>query len=308
MIFSEIYGAYFNAVAAILTEAAEGTLTGFRLTALVQKNAFTESTLSIPKALKTGRWPLLTPALQPVLRHRPTMPLSTLQKRWMKALLSDPRLALFAPDTRGLEDVEPLYGPDTFVYFDRYLDGDPFTDPAYIARVRLILRAIREEKLLLVKFCSRTGRRVCRKLLPRRLEYSSKDDKFRVFGVRRRKLLVFNLGRLEACELLGDATEAQRAEPMVAEPPENLVLRLRDERHALDRALLHFSHLEKETRRLSENEYEVRLRYDREDETELLIRVLSFGPMVKVTAPARLVAQVQARLRRQAALMAAPPE
>ena len=52
----------------------------------------------------------------------------------------------------------------------------------------------------------------------------------------------------------------------------------------------------------------LRLRYDREDETELLIRVLSFGPMVKVTAPARLVAQVQARLRRQAALMAAPPE
>ena len=103
MIFSEIYGAYFNAVAAILTEAAAGTLTGFRLTALVQKNAFTESTLSIPKALKTGRWPLLTPALQPVLRHRPTMPLSTLQKRWMKALLSDPRLALFAPDTEKQE-------------------------------------------------------------------------------------------------------------------------------------------------------------------------------------------------------------
>ena len=108
MLFSEIYGSYFNVVAAVLTEAADGTLTANRLTAIVQEKAFAESTLSIPAALKSEGWPLLDSDLQSALQHKPTMPLTSLQKRWLKALLADPRIALFDPDTTGLEDVEPL--------------------------------------------------------------------------------------------------------------------------------------------------------------------------------------------------------
>ena len=107
MLFSEIYGSYFNVVAAILSEAAENTLTTGKLTAIVQEKAFAESVLSIPAALQSGAWPLLDSGYHTVLRGKPTMPLTTLQKRWLKALLSDPRIALFDPDMRGLEDVEP---------------------------------------------------------------------------------------------------------------------------------------------------------------------------------------------------------
>lgn len=109
MLFSEIYGSYFNVVAAVLTEAAEETLTAGRLTAIVQEKAFAESVLSIPAALQSNAWPLLDSNFHTVLRRKPTMPLTTLQKRWLKALLTDPRIALFNPDTSGLEDVEPLY-------------------------------------------------------------------------------------------------------------------------------------------------------------------------------------------------------
>lgn len=112
MLFSEIYGSYFNVVAAVLSEAAENTLTTGKLTAIVQEKAFAESVLSIPAALQSGAWPLLDSGYHMVLRGKPTMPLTTLQKRWLKALLSDPRIALFDPDMRGLEDVEPLYTQD----------------------------------------------------------------------------------------------------------------------------------------------------------------------------------------------------
>ena len=129
MLFSEVYGSYFGVVAAILTEAAESALTDRRMTQLVQEKAFAESGLAIPRALKSGDWPLLAQDMTSVLHHVPTMPLTTLQKRWLKALLQDPRIALFAPDTNGLEEAEPLYAPDTFVYFDRYTDGDPYGYP-----------------------------------------------------------------------------------------------------------------------------------------------------------------------------------
>ena len=53
MLFREIYGSYFQVVAAVLTEAFDGTLTASRLTAIVQEKAFAERALSIPAALKS---------------------------------------------------------------------------------------------------------------------------------------------------------------------------------------------------------------------------------------------------------------
>lgn len=42
MLFSEIYGSYFNVIATVLSEAADGTLTANRLTTVVQEKAFAE--------------------------------------------------------------------------------------------------------------------------------------------------------------------------------------------------------------------------------------------------------------------------
>ncbi len=74
MLFSEIYGSYFNVVAAVLTEAGEETLTAGKLTAIVQEKAFAESVLSIPAALQSDAWPLLDSNFHTVLREKPTIP------------------------------------------------------------------------------------------------------------------------------------------------------------------------------------------------------------------------------------------
>ena len=52
------------------------------------------------------------------------------------------------------------------------------------------------------------------------------------------------------------------------------------------------------------NRYRLTLRYDREDETELLIRVLSFGPVLKVVSPDSFIDKVKERLRKQFELRA----
>jgi len=300
MLFSEIYGSYFNVVAAVLTEAADGLLTDRRMTELVREKAFAESTLSIPAALKSGSWPLLDPQLRPVIRHTPTMPLSLLQKRWLKALLRDPRIALFAPSAAGLEDVEPLYEPGTFVYFDRYTDGDPFEDERYIENFRTVLTAIREKRPLRVRFRGHTGIRHSFVCMPYRLEYSAKDDKFRLLALGRHQPHTINLARFRNCSLLDDAEF-----DCMDQPPEHsceLTMLLHNERNGLERALLHFSHFEKETLRLEDGRYQIRLRYDKDDETELLIRVLSFGPVLQVAAPDAFIALIRERLEKQKAL------
>lgn len=164
--------------------------------------------LTIPQNLNEQVWPLLNPDLTTPLEHKPTQPITTLQKRWMKALLNDPRIRLFAPPVDGLEDVEPLCPADTFIYFDRYGDGDPYEDPQYIQRFQTILTALREKRWL----------------------------------------------------------------------------------------RLHFSHLEKETERIDDS---LTLHYEKDDETELLIRVLSFGHMLKVISPDQFREKLKNRIEKQ---------
>lgn len=300
MLFSEVYGSYFAVVSDILTEAAAGTLTERRMTQLVQEKAFAESGLSIPAALKSGDWPLLDENMKSVLRHAPSMPLTELQKRWLKSLLSDPRIALFAPSCAGLEDVEPLYDPDTIVYFDRYGGGDPYGDPVYIENFRTILQAIREKRQIRVRFHGHTGYRHSVVCMPYRLEYSAKDDKFRLLAMKKRIPYTVNMARVSSCELREAYDPESRPTPK--EYTEELTIHLRDERNALERVLLHFSHFEKETCKLEDGSYQMKLRYDREDETELLIRVLSFGPVMEVVEPAEFRQLIRERLMKQETL------
>ena len=63
--------------------------------------------------------------------------------------------------------------------------------------------------------------------------------------------------------------------------------------------MLHFSHLKKETRKLDDGRFMVKLYYDKEDRTEMLIRILSFGPVVKVTEPESFIDMIRERLEMQ---------
>ena len=297
MLFSEIYSSYFNAVAKILGLATESKLTGKALTEAIQEQAFEESVLVIPKALKSERWPLLTRTFETPLLEKPTMPLTDLQKQWLKALLKDPRIGLFSPSTEGLEDVEPLYDPESVVFFDRYGDGDPFQDRNYIRNFQTILQALRENGSVRIRYRAAGGSERRYDCHPIHLEYSGRDDKFRLIAEGWKRILTLKLGRMISVE------RREKWETQSGELPENgekeMTLELTDERDAMRRAIISFSDLEKETIRLDEKHYRIHLWYRQEDETDLLIRILSFGPVLRVTEPAELVDQVIARLRRQ---------
>ena len=264
----------------------------------MQEKAFAESVLSIPAALQSGAWPLLDSDFHTILREKPTMPLTTLQKRWLKAILSDPRIALFDPDTSGLEDVEPLYSQDTFVRFDQYTDGDPYSDPYYVHCFRMVMQAIHENRKMRIRFHGHTGVRHSFVCNPYRLEYSEKDDKFRILVTGMRRMNTINMARIRSCELL------EEYDPGAVTVPKGrlkaLTLLLHDERNGLERVLLHFSHFEKETQKLDERLYRITLRYDQDDETELLIRVLSFGPVLEVVAPITFRQLMRNRIQKQA--------
>ena len=300
--FNEIYGTYFRVVGFILEQAQKGELTTEKINRIVQEQAFGDSYLTIPRSLKDCEWPLLQSDMTTPLQHTPSMPLTTLQRRWLKTLLSDKRMQLFDVDCTGLEDVEPLFSQEQFVYFDRYNDGDPYDDPQYKQHFRLLLQAIAEKRMVEISFINNRNDNMRKKYLPMQIEYSAKDDKFRLKAVCGSSLHYVNVARIKECQLLEQAA----VEICEQKAPERckLTALLTDERNALERAMLHFSHLEKTTERLDEKHYRLHLTYDKSDAIEMVIRILSFGPLLQVQEPASFIELLRKRLQKQLALQA----
>ena len=302
-IFSEVYGTYYNILAKVLDQAISGALTLEQLKRIVYKEGYEESALELLPPLTDERWMLLTKELETPLKHRPTMPLTLLQKRWLKAVLLDERVRLFftdaelADEEKALQDVEPLYRPEQFVFFDRFVDGDDYKSARYRENFRHIMQAIKER--ITIDASYRTNKDnviVWTNLVPMALEYSAKNDKFRLQGMVGHKHVTLNLGKVITVEL-GDAVEQEHIQNTA--PQGKLVLELVDERHTMMRALMHFSDLAKETERLDATHYLLTVHYDKSDETEMVYRVLSFGPTMKVREPECFVDLLKNRLKEQ---------
>lgn len=310
MLFSEIYSAYYNTVASIISCSQQGKLDSDLLFKIVKESAFPESFMTIGSALETGKWPLVKKDYSTNIQNIPTMPISILQKRWLKALCNDKRIRLFVSDEvlerlkNQLQDVEPLFTENDYYLYDKYSDGDPYDDSEYIKNFRTVLEAIHQKKTISVEYTGRFGQQKRFICAPCKIEYSEKDDKFRIISKIKNRHSILNIARINSCEL----TENSKVDDISEEDlPDNrrtsVTLEIYNERKAMERVMLAFAHFEKSAVKISDDVYQLTLNYDSFDETELVVRVLSFGPMVKVLEPESFRNLIQERISKQIELM-----
>ena len=211
MLFSEIYSAYYNTVASIISCSQQGKLDSDTLYEIVNKSAFPESFMTIGSALETGKWPLIKKDYSTNIQNTPTMPLSILQKRWLKALCNDKRIRLFVDDEvleklkLHLKDVETLFTENDYYLYDKYSDGDPYDDAEYIKNFRTVIKAIHQKKKISLDYAGRFGQQkrfICE---PYKIEYSEKDDKFRIISKVKNHHSILNFARINTCELTEDS-------------------------------------------------------------------------------------------------------
>lgn len=325
-LFDKYYNCYYQVVRHILDEAAASPITRQRMEELSAQYGYGESAMVILPRLLSGDWPLLretegkkwVPVCPPSRNDARNITLTGLQKSWLKALLSDPRIRLFFTDeehaeaSRILADTPPLYRQEDFHYFDRYLDGDDYASPRYRENFHTILEAFSQNRALLVAYRGRNNDTATHLVAPYQLQYSSKDDKFRLCCLQYRRgrfslNTVLNVSRIEACHLSrqeipsGISSMGFRPIQRCKEP---VLLEISGERNSLERCMLHFANYEKHTQYSEERGVWVcSIYYDLADETELLITILSFGPVVRVLGPEPFLKQVRERVRRQHELL-----
>ncbi len=309
--FEEIYSSYFQVVRKILLDSREHSLSKQEMEEICQSFASSESALSILPKLLNGAWSSL--------RKKPVtsdlkLPMTGLQKSWIKTLLADERFRLFFPEKsltileNELQNVAPLYELSDFHYFDRYTDGDPYHSSDYQSVFRTVLKATIEQRPLFAAYEGAKGFQKTLELLPCQLQYSSKDDKFRLLAVsmhngRPQKPYILNLTRIRACHISkNDSPERfdwdySKFQKQSEKP---VRIRISHERNALERCMLHFANYEKQTVYEPETDSWVcSIYYDPADETELLIELLSFGPVIRILGPESFLSQVRQRVKRQ---------
>lgn len=156
-----------------------------------------------------------------------------------------------------------------------------------------------ENRLIKISFQTRKNDRITHYYLPERVEYSSKNDKFRVHVIRYNKSKpiergIINIAQINSTELT-DIIAGNGLDE--ASPKKEVVLRVSSERNALNRFMMEFAELERVSEFDDESkECTVTMKYDAMDETEILIRILSFGPVVEVLQPYDFRAQIAHRI------------
>ncbi len=320
-LFSEIYNCYYQVVDRILKKGALEPVSVKEMNRLADTYGYGESAVSIVPRLTGGDWDLLVKTDEGYLSkidNLQVLPLTLLQKSWLKSLLFDPRITLFLTDCQlrilsdYLRDVEPLFRNEDFLYFDQYSDGDMTGSDAYRRHFQTIVKGIKEKQTLKVAYYSGKGKLSERTYLPCRIEYSAKDDKFRCFALFKRagrdwRLETLNIGRMFSVKETGffvkDEVDIDRyIEKSYCEDP--VVLEISEERNGLERAMLHFACYEKRIEKMeATGKYRCSIYYNQSMETELLIQILSFGPVIKVLGPEGFLEQIKMRVRKQARLL-----
>lgn len=318
-LFSELYGIYYRLLAKQLKAMP---LSESEIRQMVIAEGMPESTLHfLPQLLEQKAWPLFNEKngnFISKLANIPDMPLTKLEKTWLKAILQDKRAKLFLSEpelcllSEKLGAEPPLYRKNDFSCFDCCLDGDAYDEPRYQDIFRQILAALQIKKPLKINFTSGKGKKSYGQYVPLKLEYSEKDDKFRVYCAQIRpgksyNYAIINLARITrispSAELCTQAFELESwfEKKRVKKP---LVVEITNERNALERFMVEFSAYEKSSEfDEATGKCIAQIYYQQYDETEILIKVLSFGPTIKVISPTTFVEQIKQRVQKQMNLL-----
>lgn len=246
---------------------------------------------------------------------KPPVPvrLTNIEKSWLKNLLNVPTLKLFLSESTisklkaALKDFDCPNIQEIINFTNKSTLPDITNISQYEENFKTLLGAILEEKP--IRYCNtdRFGNEYCGKLaLPIRLEYSHKDGRFRVsmYSIDDNRPImanIFSMSHIEIDEMQKSPINRKSALKLLHNnrySKEPIVIEVTDKKAAMERCFMSFSELERSSRCIEADKYEMRLFYYIFEEDEIIRKILALGPYVKVISPQRVRDEVVKRIRR----------
>ncbi len=310
-LFHEIYGQYFAIAERVLQQLP---MNKNEIQQVIEENGYGETLFHFADAFfnEEDAWHLVKKdkeCYRSILHQLPKRPVTLLEKQWLKTILQDDKIALFLTEaeqiylSNQLQEVSVLFGPEDIEYYDQFQTDDRFHNTKYQRTIHLLIAGIQKKLYLEIEYQGLDNQvNVTHQIKPDKIEYSHKNNKFRLKAKRQTKKnkwenCLLNISEIQTVRLLKQHFENNSVQSMVEK---SITCLLKDQRDTLERATFHFSNYRKVTQKLEGDAmYQLTIFYLAQDETELLIQILSFGPFLKVTAPNRFIQQIQYRLRKQ---------
>lgn len=308
-VFHELYGRYYQNMARILLETP---CTRDVIEKIIKEQGFEESLLFLlPQVTGIEGWNLLEQQDQlwySKLLYEPYTPTTQLERRWLKAQLKDQKVKLFLSEDllrqflERLQEEEELYRKEDFDFFDRNKKGDPYEEEAYQKVMRTVLRGMYKRAELEI-----TDQNKKERYLPLQMSYSMREDRFRLYAVSKRDILqdqmtILCMSKIKKAEILSERTISEiNLQKWLKEHREKkpVIVRVSDERKALDRFMIQMTDYEKKTEEKEDKKVDVHIFYRPEQKEELLERFLAMGPMLEVIEPQELRLEIEKRIRDQ---------
>lgn len=241
-----------------------------------------------------------------------------LEKMWLKALLKEPCIGMILSEKTIEKLMNELKDVDTPIKSE-YIEmtniiklPDLSECMEYQQNFKLILKAIIEEKAIRYSNTDRFGN-VYREMtsLPVGIEFSMRDRRFRLsmYSLDDNRPVMSNLFTMSDIVIVDydkSIISRRKAKELLHEQkysPEPVVLEVTDVKAAMERCFMCFSGMERSSKCLGDNKYEIKLSYYLFEEENLINCILSLGPYVKVISPGRIANEVIRRVKKSLDLL-----
>lgn len=308
--YHEIYGKYYKLIAKLLNS---GPLTKTQINNYITKYGFEESSLYLDADILVDTYNLFEEKngiYYPKIKHKIPKLYTNEQKGLIRNILEDEMVDLFISPKRkeyyqNILNVDCLYNNDFYHYIFQDIDKDKVN--GYLKhKFDIINTALQNNKNLHLTFISNKNNVTHKKVAPYKIEYSMQDQKFRLLAIEYRnripkRLIRVKLVSIFSCDICNREEEIDFnyfvKEELITKP---LLIEVYPELNGIERVFIELSNYKREAEYDKERNCSImKIYYEPGDEGDLIIKMLSFGKIVKILSEGHIKEEVIRRLKKQ---------
>lgn len=320
-LFKNYYSRYTHIFHKLIEASTSSSIDKHFITKYVSLHGFLETPLILtPKILDPNQkdsFPLLkklpdSKKYNSILKNRPSSFLTNLEMKWLKNILTDSKINLFLSSktqsklNNELKNIDSLFPSEHFERLDTALDSDSVENEVYQKHFWKIKEGILNKEVLYIEYQSGNDKSLVGFFAPLRIEYSLRDDKFRLKCLKissggKTTFHRLNLARITYIKNTDENFNESYFKRLNKTKNSNpLEIEIHNFRNGFERTFIQLSQYKKSSWYDEENNVcHMSIDYDPVDEMDLLITMLSFGPIIKVKSPEKFKSMYISRIKQQ---------
>lgn len=312
--YHEIYGKYYQIIHNLLNSKPQ---TEKEINDYIRSQGFDESFLYLNAQMLVDEYHLFVKKgdlFYPLTNSKIPLFLTNEQKNWLNTMLFDEKVKLFLSDERRNYYQKEfagnvLYDDKTYQYLFQDVDKDEIT-PKMSNVFRFVKNAIMKEMDINLTFISSKNYYTHKKVAPYKIEYSMQDQKMRLIAVEYRNGEPKRIIRIKLASIVGYRMVERvkkidfkyyLQEEVLKEP---LIIEVYPILNGIERVFIELSNYKREAFYDKERNLSImKIYYEKADEMDLVLKMLSFGKVVKILSDGFIKEEVLRRINKQKELL-----